>query len=51
MVSKFESLVNFHVAEMVTAIQVGKIEADKRQVIIYSTIDGRIAVLYPFEPE
>lgn len=46
-----ESLVSYHIGEIVTAIQCGKIDSRKPDCIFYATIDGRIGMFYPFEGE
>jgi hypothetical protein len=43
-----ESLANYHLGELPTAIHVGSVNQKKADSIFYASIDGRIAMLYPF---
>lgn len=44
-----ESLVNYHIGEIPTAIQNGRVDLKKPERIFYATIDGRIGMLYPMD--
>jgi splicing factor 3B subunit 3 len=46
-----DGLVNYHLGEVVTAIQCGKVDLKKPERIFYSTIDGKIGMFYPMESE
>ena len=46
-----DSLVNYHIGEIVTAIQSGKIDEKKSAMVFYSTINGRVGAFRPFENE
>lgn len=44
-------MVACNMGEVITSIQTGKLDERKPQSIFYSTIDGRIAMFYPFESD
>jgi splicing factor 3B subunit 3 len=46
-----DSLASFHLGEIVTAIQTGRIDLKKSERIYYATIDGRVGMLYPMDGE
>lgn len=46
-----DSLVSFNLGEITTAVQTGRIDLKKSERIYYSTIDGRVGMLYPMDGE
>lgn len=44
-----DSLVSYHLGEVVTAIECGSVDPKKPERIFYSTIDGKVGMLYPME--
>ena len=46
-----ESVANYNMGEVVTAVEKGVVDATKPDKIIYVTIDGRVGMFYPFEGE
>lgn len=44
-------MAGYHIGEVITAVQNGKIDPKKPDCIFYATIDGRIGMFYPLEGE
>ena len=44
-----ESLVNYNMGQLPTGIQNGSVDVKKPDRIFYTTIDGRVGMLYPLE--
>ena len=46
-----DGLVSYHLGEVVTSIECGKIDPKKPERIFYCTIDGKVGMFYPMESE
>lgn len=44
-----ESLVSYNIGELPTGIQNGSVDVKKPDRIFYTTIDGRVGMLYPLD--